>query len=113
MGHVEKEDRLLKNLMKHAKQDFPFLDFEERMMDKIRQEKSQQESVSGSIRISWLFFFVGLFLGLLITDMVSNLDELIKGVPAEKIAFYLQIGIALVLLFQFEKLIGLTFKKKS
>ena len=93
--------------------EMPFQDFEDRMMDKIYQEKLQKQSISGNIRVAWLFFFLGLFLGLLITNMTSNLDELIKGIPAEKIAFFMQIGIALILLFQLDKLIGFTFKKRN
>ncbi len=113
MDKSKQEDQFVKNLMKHSLEKMPFRDFEDRMMDKIYEEKQKGKSVSGSIRLAWLFFFLGLFLGLVITNITANLDQLIVGIPANKIVFYLQIGIAMVLLFQLDKLIDFSFNRKS
>ncbi len=113
MDKSKKDDQLIRNLMTHSLKEMPFQDFEDRMMDKIYEEKQKNKSVSGSIRLAWLFFFFGLFLGLLITRITANLDVLFIGIPANKIVFFLQIGIAMVLLFQLDKLIDFSFKRKS
>ncbi len=113
MDKKHQEEKLIKNLMKHSLTKMPFQDFEERMMDKIHQEKRQHESVLNNIRFAWIFFFVGLFLGLAITNMTANLNIHLYGISLKQITLMIQIGIALVLLFQFEKLLGLSFRKKD
>lgn len=113
MDQLKKEDKLLKGLMKHSLVELPFQDFEERMMDKIRQEKQQHNLVQHNIRFAWIFFVLGLFLGLLITNMTANLNQQLYGISLKKIAVFIQIGIAFVLLFQFERLLNLTFRKKN
>lgn len=113
MDKSRQEDQFVNNLMKHSLEEMPFQDFEERMMDKIHEEKQKEKSVSGSIRLAWLFFFLGLSLGLVITYITANLDQLIVGIPVNKIGSYLQIGIVILLLFQLDKLIDFSFKRKS
>ena len=113
MKQVDKEEQLIRNLMKHSEVEMPFSDFEERMMDKIFEEKIQSKAVKSNIRVAWFFFFLGLFFGLMITNMMANLDTIAEGIPMEKIAFFTQIGIALLLLFQLDKLIDFRFNKKS
>lgn len=113
MKQSKKEDKLISNLMKHSSMKMPFQDFEDRMMDKIYEEKQQHASVRSNVRFAWLFFFLGLFLGLLITSLTTKLDYQLIGIPLKKIAYLLQIGIALVLLFQFDWLLKLTFRKKD
>ncbi|KOH42795.1 hypothetical protein [Sunxiuqinia dokdonensis] len=113
MDKKNQEERLIKNLMKHSLTKMPFEDFEARMMDRIHQEKRQQESVTNNIRFAWMFFFVGLFLGLGITNMTANLSVQLYGISLKQVTLIIQIGIALVLLFQFEKLLDLSFRKKK
>ena len=112
MKNNQREEQLLKDLMKYSLVEMPFPDFEDRLMDKIQQEKQDQQTVSGNIRVAWLFFFLGLFFGLLITNMTTDLDHLFHGIPAKEIALSLEIGISIILLFQFERLFGYTFRKK-
>jgi TRAP-type C4-dicarboxylate transport system permease small subunit len=113
MDNTHREEKLIKNLMKHSLTKMPFDDFEARMMDKIHQEKRQHKSVLNNIRFAWIFFFVGLFLGLAITNMTANLSVQLYGISLKQITLIIQIGIALVLLFQFEKLLDLSFRKKN
>ena len=113
MSDQKHEEKVLNNLMKQSLIKIPFADFEDRLMDKIYQEEHQQKSISGNIRVAWIFFFLGLFLGLLITSMTSNMSNLIQGIPVKEIAFILQIGIVVVLLFQFDKLLGYSLKNKT
>ncbi|HKJ42317.1 MAG TPA: hypothetical protein VKA27_09480 [Sunxiuqinia sp.] len=112
MNDNQQEEQLLKDLMKHSVVEMPFADFEDRLMDKIYSEKQHKQTVSKNIGVAWIFFFLGLFFGLLITNMTANLNDLFKGIPAKEIALFLQIGIAVVLLFQFDRLFGYTFREK-
>ncbi|WP_339738260.1 hypothetical protein [uncultured Sunxiuqinia sp.] len=112
MDKMHQEEKLIRNLMKHSLTKMPFDDFEARMMDKINQEKRQHESVLNNIRFAWIFFFVGLFMGLAITNMTANLNVQLYGIPLKQVTLIIQIGIALVLLVQFEKLLDLSFRKK-
>jgi TRAP-type C4-dicarboxylate transport system permease small subunit len=113
MENLKKEDRFIKDMMRHSAFKMPFEDFEDRMMDKIYEEKQQKTSVQKSTRIAWVFFFLGLFFGLLITSLTSTMDYQLIGIPLKKLAYLLQIGIALVLLFQLDWLLNLTLRKKD
>lgn len=113
MDKMHQEEKLIRNLMKHSLTKMPFDDFEARMMDKIHQEKRQHESVLNNIRFAWIFFFVGLFLGLAVTNMTANLNVQLYGISLKQVTLIIQIGIALVLLVQFEKLLDLSFRKKT
>lgn len=113
MDKMHQEEKLIRNLMKYSLTQMPFDDFEARMMDKIHQEKRQHESVLNNIRFAWIFFFVGLFLGLAITNMTANLNVQLYGISLKQVTLIIQIGIALVLLVQFEKLLDLSFRKKT
>jgi hypothetical protein len=99
MDKMHQEEKLIRNLMKHSLTKMPFDDFEARMMD-------------NNIRFAWIFFFVGLFMGLAITNMTANLNVQLYGIPLKQVTLIIQIGIALVLLVQFEKLLDLSFRKK-
>ena len=113
MEQLEKEDKLLKSLMKHSRVELPFQDFEIRLMDKIHQEKKHHQAVKNNVRYAWLFFFLGLFLGLFITNLTTQFDQHFYGIPLKKLAIGLQFGIVLIFLFQFERLLGITFRKKT
>lgn len=113
MDKMHQEEKLIRNLMKHSLTKMPFDDFEARMMDKIHQEKRQHESVLNNIRFAWIFFFFGLFLGLAVTNMTANLNVQLYGISLKQVTLIIQIGIALVLLVQFEKLLDLSFRKKT
>jgi len=113
MDETTQEEKLVRDLMKRSLTEMPFKDFEARMMDKIYHEKQRQESILSNIRFAWIFFFLGLFLGLAITNMTANLNMQLYGISLKQIALLVQIGIAVVLLFQFEKLLGLSFRKKN
>ncbi|MGQ8336774.1 hypothetical protein ACUNWD_09505 [Sunxiuqinia sp. A32] len=113
MDKQNKEEKVVGKLMQKSLVEMPFRDFEDRLMAKIVDEKQRQKSVSNTIRIAWIFFCLGLFFGLLITSLVANLEQLIIGIPAKKLAFGLQIGIAVILLLQFDKLLDFTIKRKE
>ena len=113
MEKYNREEKLLGEMMQHSSMEMPFNDFEEKLMARIDLEKNEQKPVLSTIRIAWLFFCLGLFFGLLITNLTTNLDQLIAGVPAKKIALFVQVGVVLILLLQFDKLISFTFKKKD
>lgn len=113
MDKMQQEEKLIKNLMKHSLTEMPFQDFEDRMMDQIRQEQQQKKSVNNNLHLAWLFFFLGLFMGLLITSLTVNLNEQIHGIPLRKIALFVQFAIAVILLFQFDRLLNFSFRRKN
>lgn len=110
MNKSNQEDHLIKRLMQHSGREMPFLDFEDRLMDRIYHEESVQRGLPGSIRIAWLFFALGLFLGLVLVGLMANIDERVFGIPLSSLINYLQIAMVLVLLSQFDTLMSFSIR---
>lgn len=111
MDNSVKEEKIVKSLMKHSRADMPFQDFDERMMDLIYKEERQQKSIRRDIRMAWMFFFLGLFLGLFIAGFTIEPDIFGDNIPTQTINMILQICIAVVLLFQLDRLLGFSSKR--
>ena len=53
------EEERLKSWMKYSKLEIKLPDFEENVLEKIREKQASEKSVWRNIRWSWFFFFVG------------------------------------------------------
>ncbi len=105
------EEEQLKKWMQHSKLEIKFPDFEENVMDAIREKDASEKSVWRNIRWSWFFFLIGLALGLVATNLFSNIEFTIIGENANISLLIFEILIVLILATQFDKLIRVTFRK--
>ena len=105
------EEEQLKKWMQHSKLEIKLPDFEENVMDAIREKETSEKSVWRNIRWSWFFFLVGLALGLIATNLFSNFDFSFLGDSANLLLLIFEILIIIILATQFDKLIRFTFRK--
>jgi hypothetical protein len=105
------EEEQLKKWMQLSKLEINFPDFEENVMDAIREKEASEKSVWKNIRWSWFFFLIGLALGLVATNLFSNIEFPFLGENANISLLIFEIVIVLIFATQFDKLIRFTFRK--
>jgi len=102
----------LKRLIKDSRLEMPFSDFEDKVMDRIKNEVSNEKVIDRNIRLSWLFFVLGTVFGMLLSVILSPVNTIL-GISVSKLflSFYIVSG-TLLLLFV-EHLWELTFKHRK
>lgn len=105
---IEKEDKLVRELMEKSGRVMPFSDFEDKLMVQIYNEAKTSRSFLKDIKLSWFFFVLGTFFGLILNIIVSKMNQPILGLPAQLFSLIIQTLFVIFLLFYFDKLIGLT-----
>jgi len=106
----DKEERLIGELMKRSARELPFADFEDKLMEQVYQKANLSRRVLKEVRLSWFFFIVGTLFGLFLNVVAAEFHKTIFGLSAQRVVFILQILFVIFLLFQFDKLVGLTKK---
>jgi hypothetical protein len=106
------KDQEFKNTMQHSKLDIPFSDFEENVMEKVRKKEAIRRSVWRNLKISWIFFFIGTFLGILVTHYFTTVKISFLEENSELVLLLAEILIVIVISTQFDNLIRFTFKKR-
>ncbi len=104
----EKEDNLVKELMDQSVVKMPFDDFEGRLMLKIYKEEKAFHAFLKDVKLSWLFFIIGTLFGLILSTVAGEMNITIFGFHAQQLVLFLQTTFVIFLLFQFDKLIGLS-----
>lgn len=109
--NTDKEEKFIHELMSKSKKEIPFADFEERLMLQIYKEELTSRSFSKDVKLSWFFFVVGTLFGLFLNILVAEINKPIFGLSAQKWVLIIQSIFVVFMLFQFDKLIGLTKKE--
>lgn len=110
--NIEKEEKLINELMSKSSSEMPFIDFEDKLMEQIRREEKNSRSFLKSIKLSWFFFIAGTFFGLVISTIAGQMDTTMLGFPVQRVVLVAQVLFAILLLSQFDNLIELTRKKE-
>ena len=88
----------------------PFHDFEEELMIKIYKERDRKRSVLKNIKLSWLFFIIGMISGIALISIPSLVNETAADTTAYLTTLsILMIALCLIILLFAEKLIRLSF----
>jgi len=111
MMNSEKEEKLIRELMEKSGREMPFVDFEEKLMEKIYNEEKISRSFLKDVKLSWFFFIVGSGFGLFLSVISSQINNTIWGIPAQQITMLIQVVFVVLLLSQFDNLIKLTRKQ--
>ena len=111
--NAEKEEKLVREIMGKSEIEMPFLDFESKLMEQIHKEANTSRSFLRDVKLSWFFFIVGTFFGLLLSIVAGQINETIFGFPAQRMVLIVQVVFAILLLSQFDKLIQLTRKRNK
>jgi hypothetical protein len=109
--NTEKKDKLVRELMEKSGREMPFADFEDKLMEQIYNEAKTSRSFLKDIQLSWFFFVLGTFFGLILNIIISKMNQPIMGIPAQQFSLILQTLFVIFLLFQIDRFIGL--QKKS
>ena len=107
---AEQEEKLICELMEKSVRPMPFSDFEGKLMAQIHREARQKQTFYKDLKLSWLFFVVGLFLGIFLTSLLGQMDETVWGIPTRPVMMVVEALFVVLLLTQFDKLIELTRK---
>ena len=107
------EEKDFKNMMQQSKLEIQFPDFEQHVMEKIQQKEASRRSVWRSLKISWLFLFIGAFLGLFLAQFLADIQIPYLGEKSNLILLIGEIFIVLVVMSQFDSLFRFTVKKRE
>ena len=107
------EEKDFKNMMQHSKLEIQFPDFEENVMEQIHAKEATPKSVWRNLKISWIFFFVGTFFGIFVTQFLADIRVSFLGENSKLILLVGEILIVFVVASQFDSLIRFTFKKRG
>ena len=111
MMNSEEEEKLTCELMKKSGREMPFVDFEEKLMEKIHNEEKITRSFLKDVKLSWLFFIIGSCFGLFLSVISSQINNTVWGIHAQQITMLIQVVFVVLLLCQFDNLIKLSRKQ--
>jgi len=110
---LDQNDTFVRELMGKSAEKMPFDDFEERLMQQIHKEAKTSRSFLKDIKLSWFFFTIGTIFGLVLNTIVNDMHKSFFGILPQRMALLFQSLFVIILLFQFDNLIGLTKKKMN
>ena len=104
------EDIQLKNILSKSRKEMPFHDFEDELMIEIYKERDRKRSVLKNIKLSWLFFIIGMISGIALISIPSLINETAADFTSYvAILSILMIALCLIILLFAEKLIRFSF----
>lgn len=105
------EEKQFKKWMQESKLEIQFPDFDDNVMEAIREKQRSEKLIWKNIRWSWFFFFIGLVLGPVVTKLFASFDLKIFGDKSNIAILGFEIIVIFILASQFDKLIRVTFRK--
>lgn len=108
------KDALLEDLMKKSQVKIPSDDFTDRIMSRIEEEKTSVKLPSFSLRLSWILLIIAVVL----VPVILKLFNAIFAFPfltqyMGRISLMVLLGISFMVLYQFDNLLGVYFRKKE
>ena len=107
------DEKDFKKIMQQSKLEIKFPDFEDNVMQQIRAKEASRRSVWRNLKISWVFFFIGTFFGVFITQFLADIRVPFLGENSKLILLFGEIIIVFVVASQFDSLIRFTFKRRE
>lgn len=107
------EEKEFRKLMQYSKLEINFPDFEENVIKQIHAKESNRRSVWKSLKLSWVFFFLGSFFGIFAAQLLANLKVPFFAQNPRLIMLIIEVLIVFIIASQFDKLIQFTFKKRD
>jgi len=107
------EEQDFKKMIQQSKLEIQFPDFEEQVMAKVHRQVASRKSVWKNLKISWLFLFVGAFLGIFLTQFLADIQIPFLGEKSKLILLIGEVLIVLVIVSQFDNLFRFTLKKRD
>ena len=107
---LDHKEKFVQELMAKSERKMPFDDFEDKLMQQIHKEANASRSFIKDIKLSWFFFIVGTIFGLVLNILIAEMNKSIFGIPSQRLLLIVQVLFVMLLLSQFDRMIGLTKK---
>lgn len=107
-------DRFFRELLSDNRREMPFSDFEEELMAEIHLEHEKKNSIQRNIKLSWLFFILGMLSGIA-TVVVLSIYTDIKSFTfiSDNYLPVIIIFICLTIILFAEKLVKISFRRDT
>jgi len=105
------KDPQFKELMSKSKLEMPFPDFEDEVILQIKKQEEHKQSLSQHLKVSWLSFFAGTILGVVLTVQLFQLRVEGLGMSSTVIELIFQLIFSLFVILSFDFLIRFSRKK--
>lgn len=106
------ENEMFKQLLSEGRNTIPFPDFEDEVMQKIEEFEAMEDLIREGYRrgiaFSWVFFILGILLGVLLYSWIPRYDVEFLGIESVNFLLLFQIGFLIFVLLHFEKLMVMT-----
>lgn len=96
------KDPQFKELMSKSKFEMPFPDFEDEVILQIKKQEEHKQSLSRHLKVSWLSFFAGTILGIVLTVQLFQLRVEGLGMSSTVIELMFQLVFSLFVLLSFD-----------
>jgi len=110
MQDDELKDDELFTIMKKGKRTMPFNDFEDRIMTRIYEETTYKEVVSNKLKLSLIFFVIGIASGVALTLLFSVFGKPVLGINPETLALPILFVIAVIAIMTLDNFLRLIRK---
>ncbi|MDT8402771.1 MAG: hypothetical protein RQ743_13870 [Bacteroidales bacterium] len=105
-------DKYFRELLSGRRKEMPFSDFEDELMTEIRREHARNNSQVKNIKLSWIFFFLGMVAGIVLVIISPVLSEG-SAVVDENFIYAGIVFICLFILLFAEKLYTISFRRNN
>ncbi|MDZ7773478.1 MAG: hypothetical protein U5K31_12170 [Balneolaceae bacterium] len=99
------KDPSFKELMSQSKLEMPFPDFGDEVILQIKKQEEHKKSLSRHLKVSWLSFFAGTILGIVLTIQLFQLRMEGLGISSGMIELIFQIVFSVFVILSLDLLI--------
>jgi hypothetical protein len=110
MENNNNHDKYFRELLSGSSREMPFSDFEEELMSEIGREHEKKNSITRNIKLSWLFFILGLVSGITLAVVTPRLTEGSAALQGD-LMYAAIILICLFIILFAEKLLRISFPR--
>jgi len=104
------KDQQFKELMLKSKLNMPFSDFEDDVILQIKKQEEHKKSLSRNLKVSWLSFFAGTILGIVLTIQLFQIKIEGLGISSGMIELIFQLTFSVFVIFSLDFLIRFSRK---
>lgn len=110
MQDDELKDDELFIIMKKGKRTMPFHDFDDRVMTRIHEETTYKNVISSKLKLSLIFFVIGIASGVALTISFSVFGKPVLGINPETLALPILFVIAVIAIMTLDNFLRLIKK---
>ena len=114
MENNNNHDRFFRELLSDSGKEMPFSDFEDDLMSEIRLTYEKKYSIRKNIKLSWLFFILGMLSGIATVVILSFYgDNKSFAFMSDNLLPVVIIFFCLTIILLAEKLIKISFRRDT